>query len=253
MIRDIAVWSWRSIVAFLLGSILVVALFRFVPPAVTPLMIKRVVLAPFTGHRATIIHRWTSYESISPAVFRALIAGEDGKFMRHDGIDWKAVERAQRANPGRIKRGKLPLGASTITMQTAKNVFLIDVRSMVRKGFEVYFVYLIEALWGKQRILEVYANMIEWGDGVYGVEAASRLYFGGTRAEQLSMEQAARLAAVVPNPRRFSVVAPSPYTKKRTAFIRGRMGGIAIPRAGQERSRQESNRKRTKQRPSTER
>lgn len=245
MIRDIAIWSWRTTVAFLLGSIVVVALFRFIPPAVTPLMIKRVVMAVFTGHRATIVHRWVSYESTSPAVFRALIAGEDGKFMRHDGIDWKAVDRAQKANPGRIKRGKLPLGASTITMQTAKNVFLIDVRSMVRKVFEVYFVYLIEALWGKRRILEVYANMIEWGDGVYGVEAASRLYFAQA-AEQLSAEQASRLAAVVPNPRRFSVTTPSNYTKKRTAFIRGRMGGVAIPRNGMERSSNDAGRKRKK-------
>ena len=150
--------------------------------------------------------------------------------MRHNGVDWNAVKRAERANPGRIKRGKQPLGASTITMQTAKNVFLLPIRSMIRKAFEVYFTYLIEAVWGKSRILEVYVNIIEWGDGVYGIEAASRTYMG-SHALALTADQAARLAAVVPNPRRFHADNPSPYTRRRQAFIRGRMGGVVIPEA----------------------
>jgi monofunctional glycosyltransferase len=201
---------------------------RFVPPAITPLMVKRLVEAPFTGHRMTVVHRWRSMDDISPAIFRAVIAGEDGKFLRHGGIDWNAVKRAEQVNPGRVRRGKPPLGASTITMQTAKNVFLLPIRSMVRKAFEVYFTYLIEALWGKRRILEVYVNMIEWGDGVYGIQAASRTYFG-VDASKLDANMASRLAAVVPNPRRFHADAPSSYTRKRQSFIRGRMGGIALP------------------------
>jgi len=229
MILSILVWSFRTGVAFLIGSVLVVAVFRIVPPAITPLMVKRTLVGAFTGHRITTQHRWVQYSDISPALLRAVIGGEDGRFLSHGGVDWKSVDRAKKANPGRIRAGKLPLGASTITMQTAKNVFLIDVRSMVRKAVEVYFVYLMEALWGKQRILEIYVNMIEWGDGIYGVEAASRVYFG-ISATQLSADRAARLAAVVPNPRRFSVVAPSKYVLKRTAFVRSRMSGVALPR-----------------------
>jgi monofunctional biosynthetic peptidoglycan transglycosylase len=222
-------WSLRSVIAFFVGSVVVVAAFRVIPPAITPLMVKRLVMAPFTGHPLRARHNWVSYENIAPALFRSVIAGEDGRFLKHGGVDWKAVDHARRVNPGRTKAGRLPLGASTITMQTAKNVFLIDIRSMARKAAEVYFVYLMEALWGKQRILEVYVNMIEWGDGIYGVEAASQAYFGKSAAS-LTGIQAARLAAVVPNPRRFSAIRPSPYVTKRTAFIAGRAGGVALPR-----------------------
>lgn len=230
MLTEIARWTMRSGVAFLAGSVIVVAVFAVLPPAVTPLMIKRLVEAPFTGHSMLIRHRWVSASSINPTVFRAVVGGEDAGFMRHNGVDWNAVKRAERANPGRVKRGKPPLGASTITMQTAKNVFLLPIRSMIRKAFEVYFTYLIEAIWGKARILEVYVNMIEWGDGIYGIEAASRTYVG-SHAMTLTADQAARLAAVVPNPRRFHADNPSPYTRRRQAFIRGRMGGVVIPEA----------------------
>lgn len=229
MIKNILVWTWRTLVAGLVGSVLVVALFRFVPPAVTPLMAKRLVEAPFRGDRMTIVHRWVSYDDIAPSLLRAVQAGEDAGFLRHGGIDWKAVDRAQKANPGRVKRGKPPLGASTITMQTSKNVFLLPYRNMIRKAAEVYFTYLTEALWGKKRILEVYVNMIEWGDGIYGAEAGARTYFN-VHASALTADQAARMAAVVPNPRRFHADAPSSYTKKRTGFIRGRMGGIPLPK-----------------------
>lgn len=229
MLAEIVRWTVRTGLAFVAGSIVVVALLRVIPPALTPLMVKRLVEAPFTGHSLLIRHRWTSASNISPTIFRAVVAGEDAGFMRHGGVDWNAVKRAERANPGRIKRGKQPLGASTITMQTAKNVFLLPIRSMVRKAFEVYFTYLIEALWGKARILEVYVNMIEWGDGIYGIHAASRFYLRHD-ASALTAETASRLAAVVPNPRRFHADNPSPYTTRRQAFIRGRMGGVVIPK-----------------------
>lgn len=229
MVKNLFTWMWRTALAFLVGSVLLVLIYRVIPPAVTPLMAWRVMQAPFTGHRMTIQHRWVSYGNVSPAVYRAVISGEDAGFLRHEGVDWKAVERAQKANTGRVKRGKPPLGASTISMQTAKNVFLVPWRSLVRKAFEFYYTYLIEALWGKERILEVYVNMIEWGDGIYGVQAASRYYFNKD-ASQLTTDEAARLAAVVPNPRRFNAGAPSNYTKKRQSFIKGRMGGMAVPK-----------------------
>ncbi|HLP28839.1 MAG TPA: monofunctional biosynthetic peptidoglycan transglycosylase [Candidatus Didemnitutus sp.] len=229
MIKNIFVWVARSGVAFLIGSVVVVAIFRIVPPAITPLMVLRIVQAPFTGHVVLTRHQWVSYNNISPAVFRAVVGGEDAGFLRHKGVDWKAVERAKKVNASRVKRGKPPLGASTISMQTAKNVFLVPWRSMIRKAFEVYFVYLIEALWGKKRILEVYVNMIEWGDGVYGIEQAARQNFG-TSAAVLTPEQAALLGAIVPNPRRFSAVKPSSYTRKRAGWIRGRMRGVALPK-----------------------
>lgn len=228
MLKTILLWTWRTVFAFLIGSVLVVALLRIVPPAITPLMVWRVLQAPFTGRSMLVRHEWVSYGDIAQWVPRGIVGGEDGGFMRHSGIDWNAVERAKRVNAGRVKRGRPPLGASTITMQTCKNVFLVPWRSMVRKAFEVYFVYLTEALWGKRRILEVYMNMIEWGDGVYGVGQGARTSFG-VSAKALTRDQAARLAAIIPNPRRFSASSPSAYTLKRAAWIRGRMGA-AIPK-----------------------
>lgn len=204
MILNILLWISRSAVAFFLGSVLIVAILRVIPPAVTPLMIWRLVQAPFTGHNATIKHKWVSASNIAPSVGRQLVGHEDGSFYKHSGINWRSVEHAKRVNPGRIKRGKPPLGASTITMQTAKNVFLVPWRSMIRKGLEVYFTYLIEALWGKDRILEVYMNMIEWGDGVYGIEMAAQTNFQKS-ASELSGSEASRLAGIVPNPRKYTV------------------------------------------------
>jgi len=229
MFRSILVWIVRSATAFVVGSVLVVAIFRIVPPAITPLMVWRFIQAPFTGHSLLIRHHWVSYHNISPVVFRSVVGAEDAGFFRHNGVDWKAVDRAKRVNAQRVKRGKPPLGASTISMQTAKNVFLVPWRSMIRKAFEVYFVYLIEAIWGKKRILEVYANMIEWGDGVYGIEQASQRNFG-TSAATLTSQQASLLAAVVPNPRKFHAHAPSAYTKKRSSWISGRARGVALPK-----------------------
>ena len=228
MLKSFLVWTWRTVVAFLVGSVVIVALLRIVPPAITPLMIWRLVQAPFSGKSLHIRHSWVSYENISPWVARGVVGGEDAGFMRHGGIDWNAVDRAKRVNASRTKHGRPPLGASTITMQTCKNVFLVPWRSMIRKAFEVYFVYLTEALWGKRRILEVYMNMIEWGDGVYGIAQGAKTAFG-IPARELSRDQASRLAAIVPNPRRFSASSPSAYTLRRAAWIRGRMS-VAVPK-----------------------
>ena len=229
MIRSTFLWLGRTIVAFVVFTVVVVAVFRIIPPAVTPLMVLRVVQAPFTGKSMLVKHHWVSMSNISTNMGRAMIAGEDAGFMRHHGIDWKAVDRAKRANVARLRKGKPPLGASTITMQTCKNVFLAPIRSMLRKGAEVYFVYLTEALWGKRRILEVYLNMIEWGDGVYGIHQGAKAWFGITPSA-LQPEQAALLGAIVPNPRRFSASQPSPYTKRKAAWIRGRMRGVSSPK-----------------------
>lgn len=228
LLRILIVWPFKIFLISTAVFVVSVVVLKYLPMSTTPLMLKRLVEAPFTGHRIALEQQWVSYDEVSPWVFRGVIGGEDGGFMRHEGVDWRAVENAKRANPGRIKRGRPPLGASTITMQCARNAFLLPFRNMVRKAFEVGITYVIEFVWGKKRILEVYVNIIEWGDGIYGIEAAAQHYFG-KHAKDLTRDEAARLAAVVPNPRRFHADKPSPYTQKRIAFIKGRMG-VAIPR-----------------------
>ena len=215
--------------ATVICTVAVVAVFRFIPPAVTPLMVQRMVEAPFTGRRFTVKHHWVSLSQIKADMGRAVVASEDAKFLKHNGIDWNAVKTARRANISRERRGKPPLGASTITMQTSKNVFLLPWRSMIRKGAEVYFVYLTEALWGKERILEVYLNMIEWGDGIYGVHQGAEHWFS-VDAENLTTTQASLLAAILPNPRRFSASKPSPYIRRKASWVRGRMRGVSLPK-----------------------
>ncbi len=211
---------------FIAGSVILVVIFKFIPPPVTPLMIIRVVESIGEVEAVGIEKKWVGYEDISPNLFRAVISGEDGRFMRHGGIDWRAVEHAQRYN--KIHKGKRVHGASTITMQTAKNTFLWHDRNFIRKGLEVYFTYLIEFIWGKKRILEIYANVVEFGKGLYGAEAASQKYFNKP-ASKLTKREAALMAAVLPNPRKWSPARPTKYIEKRSAFIRGRMNSIALP------------------------
>ena len=158
----------------------------------------------------------------------AVISAEDQNFADHFGFDWKAIEKAMAHN----EHSKRKRGASTVSQQTAKNVFLCSSRSWVRKGLEVYFTLLIETLWSKQRILEVYLNSVEFGDGIFGVEAASRAYFGKA-ASRLKPSEAALLAAVLPNPHKFKVSSPSPYIRGRQAWILNQMrqlGGDAVVR-----------------------
>jgi monofunctional biosynthetic peptidoglycan transglycosylase len=147
--------------------------------------------------------------------------------MSHDGFDMRALKAARRYNE--IHKGKKKRGASTITMQTAKNTFLYHGRNYLRKGLEAYFTVLIEAVWGKKRILEVYANVIEWGYGIYGVNAAAQFYFGKD-ASSLTKNEAALLAAVVPNPRRWDAGHPTPYIQRRANWVMGRMNSVAIPK-----------------------
>ncbi len=190
-------------------------------------MIIRLFEGWFEGKNVGIKKEWSSYDEISKNVFRAVVSGEDAKFMRHNGFDWDAIESARRYNKAR--KGRKLRGASTISMQTAKNAFLWHGRNYLRKALEAYFTVLIEFIWGKKRILEVYVNIIEFGEGIYGVQSASKHFFNKD-ASQLTSREAALLAAVLPNPRRWSPDNPTPYIEKRVAFIQGRMGSVVIPK-----------------------
>ena len=192
----------------LIGPVLVTAIYRFVPPPITWLMVQRV----FEGKGFD--RRWRSIDNISPRLVRAVIAAEDAKFCEHNGFDLDAMEKAFASNA----KGKKLRGGSTISQQTAKNIFLWPGRSYVRKGLEAYFTVLIEVIWGKPRIMEVYLNVAEFAPGVYGAEAASRRLFGKS-ARDLTPREAARLAAVLPAPRRYKAATPGPYVRRRTARI----------------------------------
>ena len=169
-------------------------------------------------------HNWEPIENISMNLQKAVIASEDGTFLHHHGFDFSAMQQAFRNNAN----GKRIKGGSTISQQTAKNVFLWQGRNYIRKGLEAYFTVLIEAIWGKKRILEIYVNSIEWGNGIYGVEAASQHYFKKS-AKTITKREAALLAAVLPNPRKWSPASPTGYIKQRSNVIQARMGGIALP------------------------
>lgn len=216
-VRRVARFLIAVILAFLLGSSLLVVLYGFVAPPLTPLMAIRLVEGE--GLRQA----WRPYARISPELIRAVIAAEDTGFCLHRGFDWRALEEAWRRYQGGTQRLK---GGSTITQQTAKNLFLWPARSLVRKGFEAYFSVLLEVLLDKRRILELYVNTAEWGPGVYGAEAAARAHFDKT-AERLGRREAALLAAVLPNPRRWSPARPTAYIRGRAATIEARMRGMS--------------------------
>ena len=187
-----------------------VILYRFINPPVTPLMLLRCTEQLANGKEVIIQKEWKPISQISPNLQTAVIASEDIHFLTHFGFDIEAIQKANELN----KRGSKLHGASTITQQTAKNVFLWPGRDWIRKGMEAYFTLLIETFWSKQRIMEVYLNVIEMGDGVYGAEAASQKYFN-TNARQLSKEHAALIAAVLPNPRKWHPNAPSSYIQRK--------------------------------------
>ncbi len=217
---------WLAI-SFFIYSILIVVIYKWVPPPFTPFMIIRFVEGFIDGKPVGIDKIWEPYDEVSGNFFRAVVSGEDARFMQHNGIDWKAVKAAQRFNE--LHEGDRLHGASTISMQTARNAFLWHGRNYLRKGLEVYFTYLIEIIWGKKRILEVYVNIVELGKGVYGVEAASEAYFHKP-AKELTRHEAALLAAILPNPRHRNPAHPSDFLEQRARFIQGRMGSVAIPK-----------------------
>jgi monofunctional biosynthetic peptidoglycan transglycosylase len=171
------------------------------------------------GKPATLTHQWVSMDNISPNLAKAVVVSEDQKFSEHFGFDMEAMEKAYEGN----KKGKKIKGGSTITQQTAKNVFLWPQRSYIRKGFELYFTFLIEVIWSKERILEVYLNSIEMGDGVYGAEAAAQHWFRKS-AKKLSTYEAASIAAILPNPRKYKAVRSSNYVERRKNWIVRQMG-----------------------------
>ena len=212
------VWRfiWKGTLIFLAASFLSVILFRWVPIPFTPLMLIRMVEQIADGKSIKCAKDWEPIEKISPKLPLAVVCSEDQLFMEHHGFDMKAIEKAMAYN--KKKKGKKVRGASTISQQTAKNVFLWQGRSWVRKGFEVYFTGLIELLWSKERIMEVYLNVIEMGDGVYGAQAAAKEFFNKD-AVRLNQNEAALIAAVLPNPRKWSPAKPSKYVRKRQNWI----------------------------------
>lgn len=219
------VWRifWKVSLALFAASLFFVVLFKFVPVPLTPLMIIRCVQQKTDGKEMKLKKDWQSYENISSDLTLAVVSSEDNNFMSHSGFDFQAIEKAMKYNEK--KKGKKVRGASTISQQTAKNVFLWPGRSYIRKAFEVYFTVLIEFIWGKERIMEVYLNVIEMGDGIYGAEAASQMYFNHS-AKKLTKYESAQIAAILPNPRKWSPVKPSGYLSKRTAWILWNMNNI---------------------------
>ncbi len=211
----IFLWIVRAVLICLVSSVSLVIVYRWINPPVTPLMIGRWIEYKLSGDSAGIDYRWVPLSLISPDLQRAVIVTEDRKFFAHHGFDWDAIK----TNWDKIQEGAGDVkGASTISMQTARNVFLWQGRSYLRKGLEAYFTYLIELFWGKERILEMYLNVIEMGTGVYGAEAAAQKHFK-THAVDLGPPEAALIAAVLPNPRQWSAGAPTKYIQRRQRSI----------------------------------
>jgi monofunctional biosynthetic peptidoglycan transglycosylase len=218
LLRRVGRIALYGAIGFIIGSIVLVALYRVLPPPGTPLMLVRLV----EGYG--IDKTWRRLDDISPQLIRAAMAGEDARFCRHHGFDWGAVATAwdhYQSGHGRL------LGASTISMQTAKNVFLWPGRDWLRKGFEAWFTALIELAWGKRRIIEIYLNVAEWGPGVYGAEAAARHYFHKP-ADALNPEEAVRLAAALPDPLGWSPRHPGRRQLARGAAIRAHTPAVPM-------------------------
>ena len=228
-IKNVLKWI---VVAFLASTILSVIIYRFVPVLLTPTMLIRCVQQVKEGRDVKMSHHWVPLERISVDLPTAVMAGEDARFLDHHGFDFNAIVNAAERNRKHPEKRKL--GASTISQQTAKNVFLWPGRSWLRKGFEAYFTTLIELFWTKQRIMEVYLNSIEMGDGIYGADAVAQEHFGVT-ASYLTRDQCALVAATLPNPRRFSSKNPSSYMKKRQARILHEMRFVKkFPKRGED-------------------
>lgn len=211
------VWRvvWITVLGLLLFSVLQVLLGSFINPPLTPLMVQRFFQQVSDDERPVRFERdYVSLDRVSPNLITAVVHSEDGLFMYHNGFDVKQMKIAYKERHA----GKRTRGASTISQQTAKNVFLPHSRTIGRKAVEAYYTIMIEAVWSKRRIMEVYLNVIEFGDGIYGCEAASQHYFGHS-ADKLTRNEAAQLAATLPSPLRRNPAHPSPYFKRRAATI----------------------------------
>lgn len=219
-IRTIIKWM---VVAFFGTTILSVVALRFLPVYFTPLMFIRLVEQKGDGESLKLHHRWVPLSEMSPSLPVAVMASEDQRFLEHHGFDFDAIEKAAQHNmKHNVKRKH---GASTISQQTAKNVFLWPGRTWLRKGLEAYFTALIELMWSKQRIMEVYLNSIEMGDGIYGADAVAEWHFK-CRAGELTKVQCAQIAATLPNPRKFNSAKPSSYMLTRRDQILHQMKNI---------------------------
>lgn len=218
LLRKIFAFVLRVLLAILLFSIFWVWTYRFINPPITPFMLVKYFQADTEN---SLNKEWKKLEDISPNLPLAVIAAEDQLFFEHNGFDVQAIKEAVEHN----KTSSRKRGASTISQQTAKNVFLIPTRSYLRKGFEVYFTFLIEFFWSKHRILEVYLNVIEQGENIYGVEASAKRYFNRS-AKEVNASQAALMATVLPNPVKFRISSPSNYVLNRKAWILKQMNNL---------------------------
>lgn len=225
-------WTVRLLAVAALGVLAVQLWFfgwlvywKFENPRHTAFMTQELARLQQKNPKAALRQQWLPYERISVQLKRAVIASEDARFVEHEGVDWEAVQKAYEEN---LRRGRRAKGGSTISQQLAKNLFLSGERSYLRKGQELVITTMLELLWDKRRILEVYLNVVEWGEGVFGAEAAARSYYG-IGAAQLGAEQAARLAAYLPNPKRYGRLRASPYLDRRTAAILHYMPAAQLP------------------------
>lgn len=217
--RRVLRWAGKIALTGLLCSVGSVALLRFIDPPMWSWRIERAMFPP--AKITQVRHKWVSLEDISKELQLAVIAAEDQRFADHNGFDMNAISAAFKHN----QRSERVRGASTLSQQTAKNLFMWSDRSFLRKGLEAWFTLLMELGWDKARILEVYLNIVEFGPGIYGAEAAARTYFGKP-ASRLTRYESSLLAAVLPNPWRYRIKPPSPYVQKRSVWIRRQMGQL---------------------------
>ncbi|MFT4102646.1 MAG: monofunctional biosynthetic peptidoglycan transglycosylase [Burkholderiaceae bacterium] len=229
-------WAWRVVAWALTAAITAVLLLQFWffahilwwrdhNPDSTSFMREQLARLRESDPSARLRHAWVPYDQIAPSLKRAVIAAEDANFTEHDGVDWDAIERAYDQN---LTRGRIVRGGSTITMQLAKNLFLSGSRSYARKAQELVITYMLESMMSKDRILEIYLNVAEWGNGVFGCEAAARHYYG-TGAGRLSASQSARLAAMLPRPRYYDANRGSSALARRAAIIQRGIGAVDAP------------------------
>ena len=214
-------WLRNILIFFFTSTILSVVILKYIPVYITPLMLIRAVESVIAGETPVISHEWVPLEQISHNLPQAVIASEDNLFLKHNGFDLEQIQKAQIE----AQEGKRQRGASTISQQTARNVFLWQKRSWLRKGLEAYFTFLIEAIWGKERIMEVYLNSIEMGKGIYGAKAAADINFN-TTPDKLTKQQSALIAVSLPNPLKRDSAHPTPKMRKMQQTILKRMNQI---------------------------
>jgi len=217
-------WILKFAIIFFISTVLLVFVMRWINPVTSSIMVQRQISGFISGDFDLVKYRWVNYDDVSKYVPIAFVAAEDQNFPNHFGFDFKQIEKALKEN----KRGKRIRGASTITQQVAKNLFLWEGKSFLRKGIEAYFTILIELLWDKKRILEVHINIVELGKDIFGVGVASLAYFKKPPSK-LTLSQAALLAAVLPNPIKYSVIKPSGYVRGRQNWIIRQINSLGGP------------------------